>query len=334
MALRLVEVVLPANTEANIQETLDGESVIDIWTTALDDEAILGRILVPVEQTESVTDTLSNRFGHFSRFRVMLVPVEATMPLPEEGETEDRIDLDEEPSEESQPMRISREELYQDVAGAAELSKIYLVTIILSTIVAAIGLVRDDVAIIIGSMVIAPLLGPNVALSLGSTLGDLALVGRAAKTLAVGLVLIVLFATGVGLLIQFDPQTPAIWSRTSVSLTDIILAFAAGSAGTLAFTSGFSTAVIGVMVAVALLPPAVVVGLLLGAGSFQASAAALVLLFTNIAGINITGVITFLLQQVRPREWWEAESAKRATRIAIVLWIIAILLLVGLILII
>ena len=58
---------------------------------------------------------------------------------------------------------------------------------ILSSVVAAIGLLRNDLAIIIGAMVIAPLLTPNVALSLSAVLGDMELARKAAKTNLIGL---------------------------------------------------------------------------------------------------------------------------------------------------
>jgi len=45
------------------------------------------------------------------------------------------------------------------------MSNIYIIFVILSTIVAAIGLMKGNVAVIIGAMVIAPFLGLSVALA-------------------------------------------------------------------------------------------------------------------------------------------------------------------------
>jgi uncharacterized membrane protein len=103
---------------------------------------------------------------------------------------------------------------------------------------------------------------------------------------------------------------------------DILLALAAGAAGTLAFTQGLSGAVIGVMVAVALVPPLVVSGMLLGDGHFSSAGGALLLTLANVICINLAGVATFLAQGVRPRSWWEAERARRATLRAILLWLV------------
>ena len=75
----------------------------------------------------------------------------------------------------------------EDIKDGARCSRVYLAMAVLSTIVAAIGLDHNSVAIIIGAMVIAPLLGPNVALALGTTLGDLSLLWRALQTVLAGI---------------------------------------------------------------------------------------------------------------------------------------------------
>jgi uncharacterized membrane protein len=76
------------------------------------------------------------------------------------------------------------------------------------------------------------------------------------------------------------------------------------------------------MVAVALLPPLMVFGLLVGSGQVQTSLNALLLLMTNVVCVNISGVAMFLYQGVRPNSWWEAKRAKKQTRIAVAVWMI------------
>src|SRR5690606_8544583 len=155
-------------------------------------------------------------------------------------------------------------------------------------------------AIVIGAMMIAPLLAPNVALALGTALGDLRLVSDAMRTNLLGVSIALLFSVVVGLTFTVDPTVPAIGIRTVVSWADILLALAAGAAGALAFSSGLPSAVIGVMVAVALLPPLVNFGLLLGGGHFVPASGAFLLLAINVVCVNLAGVIVFLAQGVRP----------------------------------
>ena len=193
--------------------------------------------------------------------------------------------------------------------------------VILSSIVAAIGLLRSNVAIIIGAMVIAPLIGPNVALSLATTLGDINLARDSLKTTTLGTGIAFLLAVIIGFLFVVHPDIPEIASRTVIGVGDIILALAAGSAGALAFTTGVPASLIGVMVAVALLPPLVTCGMLVGSGHWQEAVNALLLVLTNIICINLAGVVTFLLQGIKPITWWEADKAKKATYRALFIWL-------------
>ena len=202
----------------------------------------------------------------------------------------------------------------------------------LSTVVAAIGLNDNSVAVIIGAMVIAPLLGPNVALSLGITLGDLSLLRQGLLTALAGIAAALVLSVIIGVLLNVDPTLSEMASRTRVGLGDIVVALASGSAGALAFTTGVSATLIGVMVAVALLPPLVTSGLLLGGGHPALAIGAFSLFLVNLICVNLAGVTTFLLQGIKPTSWWEKDRAVKATRIAIALSVVLLAVLVGLIL--
>ncbi|WP_198420630.1 TIGR00341 family protein [Sulfuriferula nivalis] len=203
---------------------------------------------------------------------------------------------------------------------------------LLSTIVAAIGLYYNSVAIIIGAMVIAPLLGPNMAMALATTLGDLPLLWRALKASLAGIGTVMVLSVMLGVLLQVDPASPEVSSRNAVALGDIAVALASGAAGALAFTTGVSATLIGVMVAVALLPPLVTFGLLLGGGHMVQATGALSLFLMNLICINLAGVTTFLVQGIRPATWWEKDRAVKATRIALALWAVLLAALISLIL--
>jgi len=204
--------------------------------------------------------------------------------------------------------------------------------VVLSTMVAAVGLYYNSVAIIIGAMVIAPLLGPNVALSLATTLGDLSLLRRALLTALVGIATTMVLSVIIGVLVQVNPESPEVASRNAVALGDIVVALASGCAGALAFTTGVSATLIGVMVAVALLPPLVTFGLLLGGGHTASAMGALSPFLMNLVCVNLAGVSTFLVKGIRPATWWEKDRAGKATRVAILLWVLLLAALVGMIL--
>lgn len=330
MALRMIEIFVPTEKEKQLQELLKEHKALDVWSDRLSESRTLVRVLLRTEETETVMDLLDKRFSYLEEFRIVLIPVAACIPRPQEPEKEpDTAPKEEAPSK---PSRLSREELYTNISEMTRLTKIYVVMVILSAIVAAIGIMRGNVAVIVGAMVIAPLLGPNVALSFATTLGDIKLARQALLSNIIGLLTALAVAVIAGLMFDVNPLDPEVASRTHAYPGDIILALAAGAAGALSLTTGISTALIGVMVAVALLPPLVTFGMMLGAQKWQFALGAMLLLLVNLICINLAGVLTFLLQGVRPLTWWEADRARKATRIAIALWLILLAALAALIL--
>jgi uncharacterized hydrophobic protein (TIGR00341 family) len=313
---RLIEMVLPASSAEEARQLLQGQKVIDVWYDQLSETQTLIKILVSVEETEPLIDVLDQHYSQVEGFRLVLLPVAATLPRLEVAE--EKAPPPQEENEKKRAARVSREELYTQITDTSKPSRAYFAMVILSTMVAAIGLINNNVAVVIGAMVIAPLLGPNIALALGTTLGDTSLVRSALRANASGLLVTLLLAIFLGLMLPLDPASHQLASRTRVEMMDVVLALSAGIAGTLAFTAGAPAALIGVMVAVALLPPLVTTGLMLGAGHFLLALDALWLSLTNIICLNLAAVATFWVQGVRPTTWWEENIAKRATRISLI----------------
>ncbi len=214
----------------------------------------------------------------------------------------------------------------------AEISRRYIVMVVLASFVAGIGLIKDDVAVIIGSMVIAPLLSPNKALAFATTLADYKLAKKALSTNIAGFFIVLIMGILIGFIMNADPSVPQIALRSNVSHYYIFLALATGVAGAYSITTGVVEALVGVMVAVALLPPLVTSGLLFGVGEWIDASGAMLLFFVNVVSINLAAVVTFVLQGIRPQKWWEAKKAKTAVRIAVTAWIILLIILAVLIL--
>ncbi len=324
MPERVIKIVLPREQAKNAIAILDSQEKLTYWQEELSSKNFVASILLDSAQSEPIMDLFEKKFSKVTGFKLILFPVEASLPRPKEEKKKTKS-IDE--KKEKTRLRISREELFSDVVESTKLNSIFVLMTILSTVVVAIGLLKDNVAVIIGAMVIAPFLGPNVALALSSVLAEKKLGADAIKTLAAGGLIVVILSASIGLSINIDASIVEISSRTSLGYGDIILALASGAAGVLAFTTGASAAVIGVMVAVALLPPLTVFGLLLGAGKYELAAGALLLFITNIICVNLAGIATFLFQGVSPRTWYAADKAKKATRKSLVLWIITLALL-------
>ncbi len=325
MTLRLIEIYGISESKENIESTIDTCSIHGIWQNHLPDNIMVTRILADSDQTESILEHLKEKYEKNDDFRIIVLPVEASIPRPEKQQ--------EIKDEEKTKDRLSIEELYQNIIEQASVSKTFFSLIILASIVAAIGVLYNNVAVIIGSMVIAPFLGSSMALSLATTLADKKLAREAIISSVSGYVIAIAIGIIFGIFFSIDPNATEILSRTDVNLMYIILAIASGIAGSLSFTKGISQALVGVIVAVALLPPLVVTGLLIGSMNLAEALGSFLLFSVNVVSINLSSVITFLIQGITPKKWWEKQKAKHSIKRSVFIWTIMLFFLMFLIII-
>ncbi|MFT7617703.1 MAG: putative hydrophobic protein (TIGR00341 family) [Planctomycetota bacterium] len=333
MALRIIEIIALETSRAGLEEIIEKHPTLDQWSRQLADGRRQLYVLLETKATEALLDDLETYHANEPGFRLLLQQVEATIPAVEVKKETPVDKLDADVSDKKVNDRISRHELYNNIAGGAKASSYFYLNIVIATVVAAIGLVRADTAIIIAAMVIAPLLGPNMALALATTLGDKELARNALWTNGKGLAVTVAASLVLSLVLLFigEPvvNSTAIMSRTEVGIVDVLLALAAGAAGALAYTHNVAGNLVGVMVAVALLPPVLCTVLLATHGEFALAGRAFILFVTNVAGANLAAVSAFLLSGIRPRTWWEADRASRAARRAITAWAFVLALLLS-----
>jgi len=315
---RLIQIVVPSDRAADMRSLIGKYTKVDSEADhTADVEQIAVR--VPAEEVEALLDPLESNFNHVPGFQAFVLSLEAVLPRP--IEKKDESELEDESAKAKKSARIAREELYHDLKELTQPNRLFIIMVIVSTIIAAVGLSRSNATFVIGAMVLAPLLGPNMALALATTLGDEALAKASLKTNLLGIAIAAAVAVICGLLLRVDPHSSELASRCSVDFSDILIALAAGVAGALAFTSGVSASLVGVMVAVALLPPLVACVMLLVTGHGEAAAGTALLLGCNVISVNLAGVATFIFQGVSPRTWWEGERSKRMTRRAIAIWV-------------
>ncbi|MGV6825625.1 MAG: TIGR00341 family protein [bacterium] len=281
------------------------------------------KVLVPDHKQQALEDTLQNLLAASENAVALVQNIDTVLPR-----------RDEQPEKEQSATvtgNLTRAELYHQVEGAAQLDNNYLLLTILSTIVAAIGLVESNIAVIIGAMVIAPLLGPNIALAMGTTLGDTALIKRAAKTGAAGMGIALTIGVVIGLVWQLDQTNTELMSRTEVGFDDVALALASGAAGVLSLLTGLPSVLVGVMVAVALLPPLVTAGIMLGAGESSLATGAALLLLVNIVSVNLAAKFVFIAKGIEPSSWYEQQAARKHRTLRVGIWMVTLLLLMALI---
>lgn len=287
------------------------------------------QILTGTTEHQGLLDALQSVLGPENGWRITLTPVETTIPFPEE-EAEDKTG-DETPEDRPQgPGGRSREEIYGEVWASADWGRDHIVFVILSTVVAIFGMLSDNVAVVVGAMVIAPLLGPNLAFAVGVALGDGKLMSRAALTNLLGVGLVIVLGAAIGSIWPMPLASAELMARSTVGFDGMAVALASGAAAALSLVTGVSSALMGVMVAVALLPPTAAIGLFLGAARPDLAAGAALLLGVNVVCVNLAAQVVMLTRGITPRTWYEKQKAQRAGRLNAVLWLVLLATLAGL----
>jgi uncharacterized hydrophobic protein (TIGR00271 family) len=180
----------------------------------------------------------------------------------------------------------------------------YFVLIVLSCIIATLGLLLNSGAVVIGAMLVAPLMSPILAFSLGLVLGDVRLIRLSIEAVFKGVASAIIIAVFIGVLSPFKELTGEIMARTQPTLLDLAVALASGMAGAYALArKDVSAALPGVAIAAALMPPLGTVGLGLALGDARVAGGAFLLFVTNIAAISLAGVLVFVLLGIRPQTW-------------------------------
>ena len=195
------------------------------------------------------------------------------------------------------------------------LKKDTLIMALFATVVAFSGLFLDNVVIVIGAMLLSPLLGPLNAFAVNANLGRLRKVFISQLSILGLLVAIIsLSAVTTFVVSQFASipiSSSQIALRTHASVSDIGIALVIGLAGGLALFVGLPELLVGVAIAVALVPPATVAGIGLALENTGVFAGAVALMFVYMIGLELGSSIMLRIRGVTPRRYYQKEEAKR-----------------------
>jgi uncharacterized hydrophobic protein (TIGR00271 family) len=195
----------------------------------------------------------------------------------------------------------SKPQLYARIFEAADMESLsYWLELVFSAGIATLGLVLDSPAVVIGAMLISPLMGPILASGLALAAGDLYLGIRALASVIASMGAAVGFSAAIVWLLPFHVPTAEILNRTQPNLLDLGVAILSGLAGSVVLCRGGGgggvTALPGVAIAVALMPPLCTVGFGVGSGFVWPIMSGAGLLFlTNLAAIVASAFLVFLL---------------------------------------
>lgn len=211
-------------------------------------------------------------------------------------------------------ISTTRKEAVRDeiVDGSAPGLRYYLLMTI-STLIAALGLVINSPAVIIGAMLISPLMTPIFGVSLGLISGDIHLCRKALITEAGGVALAIFSGFLIGVLPLYFKVTPEMLARTQPTLLDLGVATLAGIAGCMAMIDERISPVLpGIAIATSLVPPLAASGLCFALGAPEGGGGAFLLFFANfLAILLVSGVVFFAAGFVSKREMGSAWSLLR-----------------------
>ncbi|MGP1346991.1 MAG: TIGR00341 family protein [Phycisphaerales bacterium] len=193
-------------------------------------------------------------------------------------------------------------ELFQMLREGARPSESFVMLMVLSTLLATFGLFADSAPVIIGAMILAPLMSPIVAMSMGLLrVNERTLLLESARSFAIGVGVALACSVLLTWLTPLRTQTDEIVARLNPTLLDMGVAVLSGVAGAYAHArAGVTKSLAGVAIAVALVPPLAVSGVGLGWGDRSVFFGAGLLFLTNFAGMILAGAATFLCMGYSP----------------------------------
>lgn len=192
-------------------------------------------------------------------------------------------------------------ELFVALKQNALLKPPYIVLMVLSTLLATTGLFQSSAPVIIGAMILAPLMGPIISLSMGVVRGEQFLIKESALTLLVGILTALAFSSLYTFLTPLTALTSEMSARVHPNVLDLMVAIISGIAGAYANAkSEIAKSLAGVAIAVALVPPLSVTGIGIGYGDIEMIYGSFLLFTTNLVGITLAAAMTFLVLGYAP----------------------------------
>ena len=330
--MRLLQVTVPTGKRETVLGALDDEGIDYVVTDETSGREFTAIVYAPLPNpaVEPVLERLQDAGIDDEAYTVV---VEANTVVSRRfEELEERYAEAEDVDE----ARIAREELLSRAAELAPTLRTYATMTVISAVIATAGLLLDSPAVVVGSMVIAPLIGPAMSASVGTVLDEDELFVRGVKLQILGLTLAVTSAAAFAVFVRYAhlvppgidvTQVPEIRERLAPDFLSLAVALGAGVAGALSMSSGVSAAIVGVMIAVALIPPAATVGIGVAWGLPMVSIGSGVLALVNGLSINVAAIAVLWSSGYRPHQWFQLDEARSAVlkRVAILAVAIAVL---------
>nr|WP_255618140.1 DUF389 domain-containing protein [Synechococcus sp. MU1625] len=199
--------------------------------------------------------------------------------------------------------------MHRSYDGEALLNESFIVLTIGASLIATLGVLANNAAVVIGAMVVAPWILPLRVAVFAVLIGQARLLSRSLITLAAGAGITLFLSMGLGLiarsqgLLLVEALPEQVTARLEPNILDLGIALAAGAVATYAKVNpGAVSSMAGTAIAVALVPPVCVMGLMLSAQDLSGAQGAALLYAANLLGILIGGISVLAIREPYFRE--------------------------------
>ena len=269
------------------------------------------------EDADNVIDKLKARFDFDSNKKRSLMIYTPDIALTDED--------DKQKNGEQKPIR---ETIIAYAKENSHLTSQIIVMAFAAAIIATLGLILDNTAVIVGSMIIAPVFGPIATMAIGIVLGDLKLLLKGFLVEATVMLIAVLVGAVFGFIVPNVGINRALEIRMLPTIADLLVAIAAGGAGAYSLmTDTKSQQLVGVVIAAALIPVMATIGIGFSIQNIELITGATLLLLSNFFALLLIIVLVFYIKGLKP-QWWYASEAKKVIKRSLLILAISIIVLI------
>jgi uncharacterized hydrophobic protein (TIGR00271 family) len=212
-------------------------------------------------------------------------------------------------------LDVDEADTHEQITNSIDFKGGNLWALLFATVLAAVGLNINSVAVIIGAMLISPLMNPIVAVGYSAARIDVSLLRTAARNLGLMVLVSLLAAFLYFLLSPLKEATNEILMRVRPTLYDVIIAISGGAIGIIGATQRNKNvlSLAGVAIATALMPALAVAGYGLATGQLNFFVGGLFLFFINSVFISLTSLLfTRLFLQFPTKQYLEPKQEQQA----------------------
>lgn len=300
--MRQVQVTVPKEFDGEVDEILD-DYTSDITSNEAErqgDEVLEFTATVDSDEIDELTEKLKDTEMESGDLSIRVLEQESLIKKGQK--TKGSASL------------LSQEEIYSKAQEFSGFSRAQWALVGLSSAIAAYGLILNNLIVVIGAMMLAPMLSPFVSGAISLVVGDSSLMKESLRSGLLSFLLAI--AVSYIAVLPFPVSiNPALSTVVSFGVPVILLSFLVGAAAAFTFATGFRDQIAGVAVAIALVPPLAGAGIGLKLGNLMFAFQAAGIAAINILAVLIAGFVSFKAMGLSPTTYYKEKQAEKLRKI-------------------